>query len=181
MAFGAAYNPLFLLYVALFSASLFALALTLASIDLPTLATRLDPELPRRGPAVFMFAAGLVTLVVWGGPLLAALFENGHPDLLHNYTTLVTSAFDLAVIVPGCFVAGALLWQGRPLGVVLAFPLLLLIVMLVPVIILMTVSQVAAGVAFTIPEILGPISGFAVLGIFGIWVLRTLLHHIEEG
>lgn len=48
------------------------------------------------------------------------------------------------------------------------------------IIILMTVSQVVAGVVFTIPEIVGPIAGFAILGLFAIWVVVALLRHIEE-
>ena len=180
MAFGAAYNPLFLLYVALFSASLYAFVLTVTSIDLKALPAFIDQQMPRRGPAIFMFAGGAVTLFVWSIPLVGALLQNRPPDLLDGYTTMVTFGLDLAVITPTCFVTGLLLWRRRPLGLVLAFPLLLLIVMLVPVIILMTISQVAAGVVFTIPEIVGPIAGFAVLGLFAIWVLVALLRHIEE-
>lgn len=180
MAFGAAYNPLFLLYTGLFSASLFAFVLAFTSIDLEALVTHIRPEIPRRGPAIFMFAGGLITLFVWGGPLLSALLNGGAPAPLDAYTTMVTSAFDLAVITPSCFITGSLLWKRRPLGLVLAFPLLVLIIMLVPMIILMTLSQLAAGVVFTIPEIVGPIAGFAILGLFAIWVLVALLRHIDE-
>lgn len=79
MAFGAAYNPLFLLYVALFSASLYAFVLTVTSIDLKALPTFIDQQIPRRGPAIFMFAGGLITLFVWGMPLVAGCSRIGHP------------------------------------------------------------------------------------------------------
>lgn len=180
MAFGAAYNNLFLVYVALSSASLFGFVLAFASIDLEALANRVAAGMPSRGPALFMFAGGAATLLIWGGPLLEAMLDGVAPDLVQSYSTAVTYAFDLAVITPGCFVAGYLLLRRDPLGIVIAFPLLLLIVLLLPTIILMTVSQLAAGVVFTTAEIVGPISGFAVLGLLGIWVLATLLRHTVE-
>jgi hypothetical protein len=49
VALGAAYNALFLLYVALFSAGLFAFVLAFTSIDRHGLATHLSPAVPRRG------------------------------------------------------------------------------------------------------------------------------------
>ena len=58
VALSIAYNNLFLVYVALFSASLFAFALTVRSIDLEIMTPRFSPHLSRRAPAIFMFAAG---------------------------------------------------------------------------------------------------------------------------
>jgi hypothetical protein len=58
------------------------------------------PALPRAGVAVFMLVSGLVTLVVCGAPLLAALAGGGPPDRMDSYTTMVTYALDLAIITP---------------------------------------------------------------------------------
>lgn len=49
MAIGAAYNSLFLIYVALFSASLFGLVLVLTSFDVQALPAHFSRELSRRG------------------------------------------------------------------------------------------------------------------------------------
>ncbi len=57
MAFRAAFNPLFLVYGALFSASLFAFVLALTGIDLQTLPAHLAPQMPRRTIAAFLFVA----------------------------------------------------------------------------------------------------------------------------
>lgn len=68
MALGAAYNRMFLLYVAIFSASLYAFILALSSMDLEAMAAQLSVGLPRRGLAGFMVAAGFVVLgliAVW--------------------------------------------------------------------------------------------------------------------
>jgi hypothetical protein len=175
MALGATYNPFFLLYIALFSASFFAFALLLVSLRPLALGPGLSPGLPFRAAGWYMLVAGLLTLFVWGLPLVTALIQGNPPDIIQSYTTIVTFALDLAVITPMCFVTGRLLWRREPLGVVFSFPLLVLIVLLLPTIALMTVSQIAAGVQFTPPEIAGPIVGFALLGVPGLWMLGALL------
>ena len=73
MALGAAYNPLFLVYVTLFSASLFALILAFTSIDLQALPAHFSAHLPRGSIAVFLFAIGLSLLVVWLGLICSRL------------------------------------------------------------------------------------------------------------
>jgi hypothetical protein len=180
MALGAAYNNLFLVYVALFSASFFAFVAVFTSIDLRSLPASTLDRLPYRGPAALLFASGLVTLFVWGSPLVSALIRNEPVRLLDSYTTMVTYALDLALITPSCFVAGALLLRRHPLGYRIAFALLGLIVMLVFVIPLMTVYQVRAGVSFTSPEIIGPIGGFTILGLFAVWAMAAILARIPN-
>lgn len=180
MAFNAAYNNLFLVYVALFSASFFAFVLAFSSIDLQALSPAVLTRLPRRGPALFMFAAGAVTLVVWLGPLVGSLIQGRPPDLLGTYTTMVTDALDLAIITPATIVSCALILRRAPLGYRIAIPLLGIIVMLVPVIAVGTVSQMSAGVSFSTGEIIGPISGFGTLGLVAIWVTVAILRQIPN-
>lgn len=179
MALNAAYNSLFLVYVALFSASFFALLLALRSIDSQALAARFSPTLPRRGPAAFLFAGGLLTLVVWLSPLLDALRQGVAPALLETYSTPVTFALDLAIVTPATFVVGGLILRRAPLGYCLAFPILGLILMLGPTITAATVNQVRAGIQFTTAEAAGPIGGFGLLGLLAIWVTVALLRNID--
>jgi hypothetical protein len=87
---------------------------------------------------------------------------------------------DLALITPSCFLAGALILRREPLGYRLAFPLLGLIVLLMFVIPTTTVSQIAAGVSYTPPEIIGPIGGFMVLGLAAVWVTIAILRKIPN-
>jgi hypothetical protein len=81
MAFLTAYNPLFLAYVVLFSASLFAFILALTSFDLQSLTTHFSPHLPRRSIAVFLLATGLFLLVMWLGPIVPPLLRGQAPRL----------------------------------------------------------------------------------------------------
>lgn len=162
------------------SASLFAFVQAFSAVDLASIASQVPAGLPRRGLAIFMFLAGLVTLAVWGAPLVAALLRGGPPDRLDSYTTMVTYALDLAIITPATFLCAILVLQNNPLGYVIAAPLLTLIVLLAPQIILSTLFQRAAGVPFTTGEMVGPVAGFVVLGLAAAWLLVALLRGVAK-
>ncbi len=173
-ALSAAYNELFLVYVALFSMSSFALFLAYREAELRCAPALTRGDLPRIGPATFMFVAGAVTLIVWVSPLIAAMIARDAPPRLDG-TTKVTEVLDLGIIVPLSLLSGALILKRNPTGYLLAVPLLGLIIMLVPVMIMATTSQVRAGVSFSVAEIIGPISGFMMLGMAALWVLAAIL------
>jgi hypothetical protein len=175
-----AYNELFLLYVALFSASLFALVLAFRSFDVRALRSHFSARLPRRGPAIFMFVSALVTLLVWLIAPITALVQGEPPERLDTYTTLFTNALDLAIIVPIVFLAGVLILRGDPLGYLIAFPLLILEAFLAPMIAAQTVSQLRAGVTFPPGQIVGPIGGFATIAVVAIWVIVVLLRNVSD-
>jgi len=177
MAVGAAYNPLFLVYVTVFSASLWALVLTACGMDNSRLQEAL-PLLPRRGPAVLMMVSGLVTAVIWWAPVLAAQLSGAVPARLDGYTTLVTVAVDSAVITPAALTAAALIWRRRVVGYQIAVPLLVLETLLAPMIAAQTISQLSAGISLAPGEIVGPLAGFVLLafaaGVVLLMVLRAL-------
>jgi hypothetical protein len=178
-AFGVAYNPLFLAYVMVLSAALFGFVAAFTATDRTALAAAAaDPGVPHRFLSRFLLVAAAVTAVVWLQPLISALLAGAPPDLLDVYTTPVTQALDLAVIVPSCALAGLLVRRRHPLGYLLAAPLLVTIVLLLPSIALSTVLQIAAGISFTPAEVIGPIAGFAVLGVLGFWLLVRLLRGV---
>ena len=178
MALGAAYNSLFLVYIALFSASLFAFVLAFTSIDLQTVSARFSTRLPHRAIAIFLFVSGLLTLFVWLEPLVGVLVRGQPPKLLAASTTIITDVLDLGIIVPALFLSGALVLRRDPRGYQIAFPLFVIIVILLPVIAASTTSQLAAGITFTTGEIVGPISGFLVLGLIALAIIVAMLRSI---
>lgn len=180
LSLGTAYNTLFLLYVALFGASLAAFIVTFASIDQDDLAARVKTTMRPRIPGVFMIASGVVTLGVWLVDPVAALVSGTDPELLEHSTTLTTHALDLAIIVPAAIAAGWLILRGQVIGYLMAMSLLVIYVMLAPMISLQTVFQLAAGVTFGTAEIVGPIGGFVVLSLLASWVILTILRNIDD-
>jgi hypothetical protein len=109
MAFLTAYNPLFLVYATLFSASLFAFVLAFTSIDTQALPSHFSPHLPPRGIAVFLFAIGVFLLLLWLGLIVPPLAQGQAPQGLESTTTLVIQVLDLGIIVPVAFLSGILL------------------------------------------------------------------------
>lgn len=177
----AAYNDLFLLYVVLFSASLFAFILAFRSIDLGDLVARVSPRMPRRALGVFLLVSGGLTTVVWlGMGLLPAMLAGAAGRQLHGYTTYVTYALDLGVITPACFLAGVLLQHRAALGYVIACALLGILALLGPAFVAQLISQMAAGVTFTPGEIVGPIAGFGIIALIAIGLLVALLRYISD-
>lgn len=119
MTFGTAYNPLFLVYVALWSLSLCACIVSIQAIDVAALPQHFSPHLPRRGIARLLFAAGGFLLIAWLGRIVPLLLR-GETPALENTTTLFIQALDLGVIVPLSFLAGVLLLRRKPWGYLLA-------------------------------------------------------------
>ena len=178
LALGYAFNQLFLVYVAVFAASFYGLILLLREFDLGALPAATLARLPRRGPAAFMCFSGAVVLVVWLQPVLTALLNGDAPARTDGYTTAMTFALDLAVVAPALFVCGTLLLRGRPLGYLLSFPLLGIIMLLGPAIAAQTVSQVHAGVSLTPGEQVGPVVGFLLVCAWAIWVIVSILRRL---
>lgn len=119
-----AYNMLFLVYVVLFSLSLFALILSIMSFNIKELPHRFAPRLPHKTISGFMFLVGGFLLMAWLGRIIAPLLESQTPAL-ENTTTLVIQAMDLGLIVPLAILAGILLLRRKPWGYMLTSLMLL--------------------------------------------------------
>ena len=180
MTFSAAFNALFLVYTALFSARFFAVVLALTSLDASALAQRVRPGFPRRGMALFLFVAGFGAMLVWTSELLTPLLAGTAPEVLGPYTTLFTHGLDLAVIVPTTVLTGILLLQRKPFGYLLAAPLLVLISLVGVVVIAQAVSQTLAGLIFPIGVYIGMVGTWIVLGAFAVGLTVAFFRHLSE-
>jgi hypothetical protein len=176
MTFGYAYNGLFLVYLAQFTASLFVFILALMSFDLQALPARFSSQLPRRGLALVLFAIGASLLLVWVGlSILPALLAGQAPPLT-GHTTLPTHALDAGVIAPAAFVAGALLLRGAPLGYLLGAVVLVMGAVLGAAVLALSAAQLLAGV-LTPGETLAFVAPFVVLTALSLWCTAVLLRH----
>lgn len=119
MCVGAAFNELFLVYVALFGLSLFAFVVAAMDIDIAALPDRFDDKLPRKAIAALLFFAAAFLALAWLGRIAAA-YAPGTAPKLENATSLFIQAMDLAIVVPTCVLAGLLLLKKRPWGYLLA-------------------------------------------------------------
>lgn len=178
--FSAMFNSLFLVYTALFSASLFAVIVVLATFDTQFLAGKVTPGMPRRGIAIFMFVAGLGTLFLWLSELIGPIAAGQAPVNLGPYTTMFTHGFDSAVITPATVITGIFLLQRKPLGYLLAAPLLVLCSLVGVTVIAQTVSQSLAGIVFPIGVYIGMVGSWVVMGTFAVGLAILFFRHINE-
>ncbi len=180
ISLSASFIHIFLLYVVLFSASLFAFCELLRSFDVRALSARFSDQLPRRFIGGYMIASGLVTTTVWLIPQIIWVVDNEPPERLDNATTMVTDVLDLGIIVPLTIISGVLLLRRDLRGYFVAIPLIVVVVLLVPTIGAQTLSQVTAGVSLSPGEIIGPLAGFIILGSTGTWIIVQLLRDVAE-
>jgi hypothetical protein len=181
MAFGAAYNPLFLIYVALFAASLFALVLTLASFEVQALPGHFSTGLPRRGIGLFLIVSGGILLFVWLAlSIVPALLQGKAPLEVASYTTFITGVVDLGVVAPGLIVAGALLLRRVAIGSLLASTMLVFTVLLGPNLIAAGITQLLSGV-MSVGQAIGFTVPFAILTLIAIWLTLVLFRAFSDG
>jgi hypothetical protein len=177
LALGAAYSPLFLLYVAYFSASLFAFNSAAASVDLAGLEARVSPRLPGRGIAVFLFISGSVLAAVW----LFDLISSGTlPTTLADYTRMMTYVLDLGIIAPAVFLSAVLVLRRSGRGYLLAFVLLVLESLIGFVVIAQTIARLHAGVPLAPAQLAIFAVSFVVLSGFAVWCATALLRALPR-
>jgi hypothetical protein len=175
-AFTAAYNELFLVYIVLFSASLFAFILTLLSIPVADLPAHFSRRLPVRFIAGFAIFLGAMLVLLWLGRIVPPLLDGTAPSALESYTTLVIQALDLGVIVPVAFLAGILLLKRHALGYLLASLTLIKSFTMSAALTAMIIGQLLAGVPLALIEIVL----FPALNVVAIIATALLLLNLSE-
>lgn len=146
MAMLTAYNELFLVYVALFSSSLFAFILAVLAIDIAALPAHFSEKLPRRAIAGFLLFIGVMLALLWLGRIVPGLVAGTPPVGLANMTTLVIQTMDLGIIAPAAILAAVLLLRRAALGYLLAAIVLVKGFSLGAAITAMAIGQMLAGV-----------------------------------
>jgi hypothetical protein len=177
MAFGAAYNQLFLVYVALFSASLFAFILSLLAIDVQRLPAQVTARFARRTVALVVIGFGGVLALLWLGRIVPALASGVAPAGLESYSTLFVQVGDLGLVVPLAILAGALLLARHPVGYLLAGVLLVKGTAFGLALIAMMFAMAAAGIAIVLVEAVFFTTVAVVCGAGAVHFLTCLQRH----
>lgn len=164
MSFLTAFNPLYLVYVALFSLSLFGFILSVAGLNPALVASHITARFPRRIIAgYFLVVAGFLALA-WLGLVGPASLAGTPPAGLESAITMVIQSLDLGVIVPTSLITALLLLRKQPWGYTLAVVVLMKILMMGAALISMIILQISAGV------VVDPVvtAAFAVISLSGI-------------
>ena len=117
--FGASFNDAFLIHIAIFSSSIFALVVAVSSLDIAAME-------PLRRPRLARWIGGFLTLVGVGQGGLWIFVIMRYPvtgEVLADIPIRgqhVVFALDLSLLVPALVVSGVLLWRRTPIGYVAA-------------------------------------------------------------
>ena len=168
------YNRLFLIYVALFSLSLFGFIVSFSKLKIETIDKRVRPAFPRRSTAIFFLFIGVMLLFMWLGRIIPALPADDAPFGLECYTTLVIQAMDLGIIVPLSFITAAGLLKRRNLGYALSAVVVFKGVTLFSAISVMAVLMKLSGVEISSTELIVFPAATAVNFIFCLLILRSI-------
>ncbi len=171
-----AYNMLFLVYVVLFTMSLYAFILCMLSFDLQDLPRHFSDKLPRGWIAGVLFAVGGFLFLAWFGRVIPELLNPQTPAALENTTTRVIQALDLSLIVPLAVLAGILLLKRSAWGYLLAS-----VATLKGLTMALAVSTMAVNMALKgVPDSMAIMVPFLILTALNIAVAVLLLRNIRE-
>jgi len=146
MCFLTAFNPLFLVYVALFSLSLFGFILSMKNLDVYEVARHIQGGFPHRAIATYFIIVAVFLTLTWLGLVASPSLTWTPPNGLESATTMVIQAMDLGIIVPVAFLTASLLIKKQAWGYALSSVMLLKILTMGAALISMIIVQFLAGV-----------------------------------
>lgn len=147
MSFLTAFNPFFLVYVALFSLSLFGFIFSMKDLDVDEISRRISDGFPRRSIAIYFITVAVFLTLAWLGLVASPSLTWTPPAGLESAITMVIQALDLGIIVPISFLTASLLLKKQPWGYALASVMLLKILTMGAALISMIIVQILSGVA----------------------------------
>jgi hypothetical protein len=125
-AFHVQFNPLFLVYMALFGLSLYALVGGLATTDLEVVQAHFTRKTPVKVTSVFLATLALLFYFVWLGEVVPALISGGIPQSVQDAGTPTGAAhvLDIAWMLPAMLLTAYGLWKEQAVAYTLAGALL---------------------------------------------------------
>lgn len=180
LSFLATYNQLFLVYVAIFSLSLYTFLYGIMSLDASTLKKSIKTDKTTTVAAVFTIAMAVILAIMWLAMIIGSLLSGSAPAILETYTTLVVQALDLGVLVPAAIITGYLLLKGRPWGYVLMSILIVKISLLGMAILSMIYFMAQSGVEIVLGQafffVLATVGGIIIAG----WFYNNIDNTVKE-
>lgn len=115
-----AFGPLFVPFVALYSASAAAIVWIVSGLDVTTLPQVFSSRFPRKGIAVFSAVMSFVLVAMWSARIAAGYRGDWIGAGLFGMPTMTVQAMDLGIVVPVALATAVLAWRKRPWGYLLA-------------------------------------------------------------
>lgn len=175
--FGTAFNKFFLLYVALFALSIYALLIGLANLEVGALRQQFVAGTPVRWISGYMLFVALGLTCVYLAQSFGFILTGQLPPIvtLSGHPTNIVFALDLSLVVPVLVLGAVLLWRRHPWGYVLAT------IANVKGAVYMLVLCVNTVWAFQVGAIqdLAEVGLWATIGVGSLMAAVALLHHLR--
>lgn len=169
IAFGVTYNQFHLLYIALFSCSLFGVFVVYKTIDSSVLEYQYS-----KGIAAFLVLSGIALIIAWMPDIIPSLIAGKPLALIEVYTTEITYVLDIGIIGPLCLITLHLLKRKDKLGVVLLAVILKLCIIVGIMMIPQTICQLLSGFEMPLPALMAKSGSFVLLAIFALYFNNRL-------
>ncbi|GKX64992.1 hypothetical protein [Inconstantimicrobium mannanitabidum] len=169
IAFGVTYNILHLVYIALFSASVFGLIIAISSMDKKQIVENMGEELPLKGIYIFLTFVAITLIVAWLPDIINSLVLGRSLELIEVYTTQITYVLDMGLIAPTAVICLFQLKKRNAMGYVL-LELLLTVCSIIGIMLpIQTVFQIVAGISLPIGAIITKMAIFTILALFALY------------
>jgi hypothetical protein len=118
--YGAAFNKLFLVYVALFTLSIYALIIALLKTDASNISSQFSKKTPVKWISGFMLFFGTLLGVLWIIMSLSFVFTNKIPQAITqtDHPTGIVFATDLSILIPALIISAIFLLKRKDWGYV---------------------------------------------------------------
>jgi len=169
IAFGVTYNMLHLVYISLFSASLFGLIIATGSLDKKQVKESMGDALPYKGINIFLALTAIALIVAWLPDIISSLVTGRSLGLIEVYTTAVTYVLDMGVIAPASLICLFQLKKRSGMGYILLGMLLTACIVFGIMLPIQTAFQVSAGIKLPLIAIVTKVASFVILALFALY------------
>lgn len=173
ITFGLTYNRLFLVYVALFSCSLFGMFRHIRNISLQYSLKG------SKGLYIFLILSGIALIVAWLPDIIPAMRKGTTLTLIGVYTTNITYVLDMGIISMLCFVTVNLVKKREPLGTLILACILKLCIVVGIMMFPQGICQLASGVKLPLPALITKSFSFILLAGFAAYFNHKLYNELE--
>lgn len=173
ISFGVTYNQYHLLYIALFSCTLFGLFSIVREIKLKELDYKVT-----KGVCLFLVLAGAALIAAWVPDIVSSILSNKSLMLIEVYTTEITYVLDMGIIGPLCLICFNLLRKEDKLGIVILACLLKTCIIVGIMMLSQTACQILSGYEVTIPVMITKSGSFVLLGGFALYFNKKLYNEL---
>jgi len=174
---GVIYNVLHLVYLALFSCTLYASILGFGFLK--TFSIKISAKIYTNGLKIFLVFYGLSLFVAWLPDIIVSLINKKSLELIEIYTTQVTYVLDMAIISPLIFICLYNLSKNNNIGYILLGIVLNMLSLVGIMVILQTVFQNRAGIELPVEATMTKVGIFVLLAIVAIYYEIKLFKNIN--